>query len=131
MRIALHFAACPPKTFKSSGGNFKCKKCGANVVDGRSPRTTICQCKAGFYKPLALLNVYYVDCEGKLSGLQNIYEKNALKHESTGLPIRQIGSGNNCPLPQKILKPISKIKAYFFYSTIVLPLFSLSCLPLL
>ena len=63
--ISSLFSACPPKTFKPSGGNYHCSVCGANVVDGTHPRTKICQCKAGYLRPRAYSDAFHVNCEGK------------------------------------------------------------------
>ena len=39
-------------------------KCGANVVDGKLPRISVCQCKPGFYRPKTKENDHNVNCEG-------------------------------------------------------------------
>jgi len=59
---------CPPKTFKDTKGNFPCKVCGKNVKDGKLPRTSVCECIPGFYRPTAKKNVYVVDCEAPPTG---------------------------------------------------------------
>ena len=60
----LLIADCPPKTFKDVPGNFQCKICGANVIEGKLPRASVCECVDGFYRPTAFVSSYAVNCEG-------------------------------------------------------------------
>jgi len=112
-------SACPPKTFKSSNGNFNCSICGSNVLDGTPPRRKICQCKSGFFRPLAYVDEHHVNCEEPPSEVTSLIIK-AVTSTSVSLTWKKPNkTGTDVDIWYLVRYGAKTVKSYTPYITIV------------